>query len=97
MFTDIKELLVDDYKLRLKSDYTYVIYIKNSNCPGYLSREFETFFDVKRYIIDIEKKSFRYGKIFYIDNSFYDNYYQNCVGGTYYKVFRRKNNEWEYF
>lgn len=97
MFADIKTLLVDDYLLRLKSEYTYVIYIKNGNCRGYLSREFETFDDVKMFIIGIEKKAFRYGHIFYIDNLFYDNYFKSWVGGTYYKVFRRKNNQWEYF
>lgn len=97
MFSDIKKLLVDDYVLRLKSDYTYIMYIKVGNATPYLSGEFDNFEDLKRFIIHIEEKAFRYGKIFYIDNNFYDNFYKSAAGGTYYKVFRRKNNQWEYF
>lgn len=81
------------------SEYEYICYHKvKDGCP-YLMNTFSSIEDVRRYIVDIEKKHNRYGQIFYIDNDFYDNYYNfNCIGNCfYYKFLRRRVLDWEEF
>lgn len=78
-----------------KYDYEYVFYIRHNNACPFLSHIYHDFNDVLKEISDIEKKANRYNWIFYIDNDFYNNYYNINAGGTYYKVLRRAVNDWE--
>ena len=81
--------------LKTKYNYEYAIYRKLKNACGYINSNTNDF----NYILDslnrIESYSNRYGKIFYIDNDFYDNYYRPGIVGDYYKVLYRKVNDWQ--
>lgn len=81
------------------SEYEYICYHKIKDGIPFLMNTFNSLSDIKLYINEIEKRHNRYGQIFYIDNDFYNNYYNfNCVGNCYYyKFLRRKVLDWEEF
>ena len=82
------------------SDYEYVIYCKRNymSLPYLMPVQFSTLREVKHFISEnIEKTNDRYGYTYYIDNDFYDNKYSQNLNGAYYKVLRRKVNDWKDF
>jgi len=77
--------------------YEYGIYIRVGSATPFIKKMwFTNFDDVLNYVKEIEKKHNRYNQIFYIDNEFYKNQYQQGIG-TYYKFLRRPVNDWEEF
>lgn len=78
-------------------EYEYVLYCRHSDAIPYISRTFDSFPDVLRYIEELEKRHNHYHQIFYIDNDFYENKYSININGTYYKFLRRPVADWEEF
>ena len=79
-------------------EFEYAVYCKvGQACPYLVPRTFESMNEVNRFIEDTEKKHNRYGKIFYIDNDFYENHYNINANGVYYKILRRRVSDWEEF
>ena len=82
------------------SQYQYVIYCKQNMraFPYLLPREFDSLKEVKIFFREnIEKRNERYGYIYFVDNDFYHNRYSQNINGAYYKVLRRKVNDWKEF
>lgn len=78
--------------------FEYCVYVRVGNaCPYIMPRKFEDMQQVYRFISETEKNNNRYNRIFYIDNSFYKNNYSRNMNGIYYKILRRKINDWEEF
>ena len=78
-------------------EYEYVVFCRVGNAQPYLKTVFSKFSQVEQFIQGVEKWHNRYNQIFYIDNDFYKNYYTKQINGTYYKILRRKVNDWEEF
>ena len=81
------------------SYFEYCFYIiNNGGCP-YYSQIFYSLDEALLWLNDIEKKAKHYNKIFYVDNDFYNNYYNKSVSnyGVYYKLLVRETNNWESF
>lgn len=82
------------------SQYQYIIYCKQNiqAFPYLIPREFESLKEVKIFLKEnIEKRYDRCGFVYYIDNDFYNNNYPKNINGAYYKVLRRKVNDWKEF
>lgn len=79
------------------SKYEYALYCRVGQALPYIKRIFDSLDDVYRYIFEIEKRHNHYNQFFYIDNDFYENFYNISCGGTYYKVLRRPVADWEEF
>ena len=82
------------------SEYEYVIYCKRNykSLPYLIPCQFSNLKEVKLFITqNIEKRNDRYGYTYYIDNDFYKNKYTQNLNGAYYKVLRRKVNDWKDF
>lgn len=81
-------------------DYEYTLYVKVGDaCPYFAGlRPMKSWREVKDTIKWIEKKhSKSYMGWYYIDNDFYDNPYPLLATSTYYKILRRKVNDWKDF
>lgn len=81
-------------------DYEYILYVKVGDATPYFAglRPMKKWEEVEDTIKEIEKKhSKRYMGFYYIDNDFYDNPYPLTASSTYYKILRRKVNDWESF
>lgn len=81
-------------------EYEYILYVKvGSACPYLAGLEpMRSWREVMNTIKWIENKhSKSYNGWYYIDNDFYDNPYPLTSNGTYYKILRRKVNDWEVF
>lgn len=79
------------------SQYEYVLYVRVGQAKPYLARTFDSIDDVLRHTKQIEKRHNHYRQIFYIDNDFYENQYNQNLNGTYYKYLRRPVFDWEEF
>jgi hypothetical protein len=79
------------------SEYEYVVYKRVGSARPYLARTFDSFDDVLRNVQEIEKRHNHYRQVFYIDNDFYENQYNQNLNGTYYKFLRRPVFDWEEF
>ena len=78
--------------------YEYSLYTRVGQGSPYITKLIYTeLTELYITINDIERKHQRIGTPFYIDNDFYRNIYQNAIGGTYYKILRRRVNDWESF
>lgn len=78
-------------------EYEYALYCRVGSATPYIVRKFESMEDICRFIQDLEKRNNRYHRIFYIDNDFYNNYYNINENGIYYKFLRRKLEDWQEF
>lgn len=81
-------------------EYEYVLYVKvGSACPYLAGLEpMRNWQQVKETIKWIEKKHSKpYMDWYYIDNDFYENPYPLLATSTYYKILRRKVNDWKDF
>ncbi len=77
--------------------YEYTLYVRVGQAKPYLMRTFDSIEDVIRHTEALEKRHNHYRQIFYIDNDFYKNRYNENLNGTYYKYLRRPVFDWEEF
>lgn len=81
-------------------EFEYILYVKVGNATPYLAglRPMRTWKEIMDTIEWIEKKHSKpYMDWFYIDNDFYENKYPLIATSTYYKILRRKVNDWQTF
>lgn len=78
------------------TDYEYAVYCRKSKATPYLiGHTFEDEIQVKRFIEEIGKRHERFNQPYYVDNKFYSNSYPMTVDGFYYKILKRKVNDWK--
>lgn len=76
-------------------DYQYAVYCKYQGGSPYIKTVLDNKEQLDQYIESIVNRHNQFHHIFYIDNDFYDNKYPKDLQGIYYKVLKRKVNDWE--
>lgn len=77
------------------SRYEYILYVRHGKAQPYLSGKIYTsYYEIKKDLEETAKRNDRYGRIYYIDEEFFDNEYEKGKG-TYYKILCREVNDWK--
>lgn len=75
--------------------YDYAVYCRVSTASPYITATFKDRKQLDRFFKGIIRWHNRYHQIFYIDSKDYKNEYSKNMNGTYYKILKRKVNDWE--
>lgn len=78
------------------SEYEYIIYCKKAKGTPYLmATVFNNEMQIKSFIIEIGERHQRFNQPYYIDNNFYENIHPLTTDVFYYKILKRKVNNWQ--
>ncbi len=73
----------------------FCIYVRNGQGKPYILSSYPTFRDASIALNNIITYEEERGKIFYVDNDFYENKYPSSVNGKYFCILERSVSEWE--
>lgn len=78
-------------------EYEFAIYCQCKTATPYIAAILNSMQDVRRYLETRVKRCNQFGQIYYIDNIGFKNDYSKamCNKGFYFKILKRKVNDWK--